>query len=238
MTAHLIAFVFQNLSNIIYRHGKSFCDLEENIRRSALTVNHKGGSLPPDRDTVGNYPAVAMPGWATIREAAPDYVHDLAAWGYPLPASPAERMSQPRTPGRRRDREERLSFKRRVQMEKTNVFADQATFMRACGQTTQGWNEDQFRMYLTLIQEEFAELCEAVDESNRTEIFDALLDLIVVTIGAGLSAGFPMAAGWQEVMTSNLGKIDTVTGMVLRREDGKILKGPNWQPPKLADLLG
>lgn len=119
-----------------------------------------------------------------------------------------------------------------------SVFANQARFMQACGQTTQDWNENQLLMYLTLIQEEFAELCEAVDENNRAEIFDALLDLIVVTIGAGLSAGFPMAAGWQEVMASNLGKIDPETGMVLRREDGKILKGPNWQPPKLADLLG
>ena len=119
-----------------------------------------------------------------------------------------------------------------------NVFADQATFMRACGQTTQDWNENQFRMYLTLIREEAMELFEAVEENNRTEIFDALLDLIVVTVGAGLSAGFPMADGWAEVMRSNMEKIDTLTGMVKRREDGKILKPDNWQPPKLADLLG
>lgn len=119
-----------------------------------------------------------------------------------------------------------------------NVFADQATFMRACGQTTQDWNENQFRMYLTLIREEAMELFEAVEENNRTEIFDALLDLIVVTVGAGLSAGFPMAAGWGEVMRSNMEKIDQETGMVKRREDGKILKPENWQPPKLADLLG
>lgn len=119
-----------------------------------------------------------------------------------------------------------------------NVFADQATFMRACGQTTQDWNENQFNMYLSLIREEAIELFEAVEENNRTEIFDALLDLIVVTVGAGLSAGFPMAGGWAEVMRSNMEKIDTLTGMVKRREDGKILKPDNWQPPKLADLLG
>lgn len=123
-------------------------------------------------------------------------------------------------------------------MEKTNVFADQATFMRACGQTTQGWNEDQFMLYLELIREESAELFKAAETNNRTEIFDGLLDLIVVAIGAGLSAGFPMADGWKEVMRSNMDKIDPVTGFVLRRADGKILKSKDWQPPKLADLLG
>jgi predicted HAD superfamily Cof-like phosphohydrolase len=123
-------------------------------------------------------------------------------------------------------------------MENTNVFADQATFMRACGQTTQGWNEDQFVLYLELIREESAELFKAAETNNRTEIFDGLLDLIVVAIGAGLSAGFPMSDGWKEVMRSNMDKIDPVTGFVLRRADGKILKSKDWQPPKLADLLG
>lgn len=123
-------------------------------------------------------------------------------------------------------------------MEKTTVFADQATFMRACGQTTQGWNEDQFVLYLELIREEAMELFKAAETNNRTEIFDGLLDLIVVAIGAGLSAGFPMADGWKEVIRSNMDKIDPDTGFVLRREDGKVLKPKDWQPPKLADLLG
>ena len=119
-----------------------------------------------------------------------------------------------------------------------SVFADQARFMQACGQTTKGWNEKQFNLYLNLIKEEMLELLEAVESNNRTETFDALLDIMVVTIGAGLSAGMPMAEGWDEVIRSNMDKIDAKTGMVLRREDGKILKPKDWQPPKLADLLG
>jgi len=119
-----------------------------------------------------------------------------------------------------------------------NVFADQSRFMQACGQTTESWNEDQFILYLELIREESAELFKAAETNNRTEIFDGLLDLVVVAIGAGLSAGFPMAEGWKEVMRSNMDKIDDKTGFVLRREDGKILKPKDWQPPKLADLLG
>ena len=118
-----------------------------------------------------------------------------------------------------------------------SVFANQARFMKACGQTTQSWNEDQFVLYLELIREESAELFKAAETNNRTEIFDGLLDLIVVAIGAGLSAGFPMAAGWQEVMASNMSKVDPKTGKVLRRDDGKIMKGESYHPPRLDFVL-
>ena len=118
-----------------------------------------------------------------------------------------------------------------------NVFADQSRFMQACGQTTQDWNEDQFILYLELIREESAELFKAAETNNRTEIFDGLLDLVVVAIGAGLSAGFPMAEGWKEVMASNMSKVDLKTGKVLRRDDGKIMKGESYHPPRLDFVL-
>ncbi len=68
-------------------------------------------------------------------------------------------------------------------------------------------------------------------------MFDALLDIIVVCIGAGLSAGFPMQKGWDEVIRSNMDKVDPETGYVRRRSDGKILKPENWTPPRLAQML-
>ena len=117
-----------------------------------------------------------------------------------------------------------------------SVFEDQARFMRACGQTVAIRNDQQFNLYVSLIQEEAAELAEAVKNNDRVEIFDALLDIIVVCIGAGHSAGFPMYAGWKEVVRSNMDKVDPETGMVRKREDGKILKPANWTPPALAPL--
>lgn len=68
-------------------------------------------------------------------------------------------------------------------------------------------------------------------------MFDALLDIIVVCIGAGHSAGFPMEDGWDAVHISNMRKIDPATGQVLRRDDGKILKPVGWRAPKLQRLL-
>lgn len=115
-----------------------------------------------------------------------------------------------------------------------SVFDDQAKFMMACGQTVGQNNPKQFRLYLNLISEEVRELAEAND---AVEIFDALLDIIVVCIGAGHSAGLPMQAGWEEVVRSNMAKVDPTTGYVRRREDGKILKPEGWTPPALDNLI-
>jgi predicted HAD superfamily Cof-like phosphohydrolase len=91
-------------------------------------------------------------------------------------------------------------------------------------------------MYLNLIEEEVGELRVAVANSDDVETFDAILDIIVVCIGYGLSRGWPMVEGWQEVMRSNLAKID-VDGFVKRRADGKILKPEGWTAPDLNRVL-
>jgi predicted HAD superfamily Cof-like phosphohydrolase len=117
------------------------------------------------------------------------------------------------------------------------AFEEQAFFMRACGQTTQDANPAQATLYRDLISEEFGELCEAEVAKDEVEEFDAVLDLIVVLIGYGLSRGWPMNEGWAEVMRSNMAKIDPATGAVRRRDDGKILKPEGWTPPNLADLI-
>lgn len=118
-----------------------------------------------------------------------------------------------------------------------SVFEDQAKFMRACGQTVGEDNPEQFDLYLNLIKEEFHELTQAAEYGNEIEIFDALLDIIVVCIGAGHSLDLPMQAGWEEVVRSNMAKVDPATGLVRKREDGKILKPEGWTPPALDKLI-
>jgi predicted HAD superfamily Cof-like phosphohydrolase len=81
------------------------------------------------------------------------------------------------------------------------------------------------------------EFVEAVQNKDEVEIFDALLDIIVVAIGAGISAGYPMQLGWDEVVLSNMRKINPQTGKVDRREDGKILKPANWRAPNLRKVM-
>ena len=129
----------------------------------------------------------------------------------------------------------------------TNPFRDQEKFMRACDQTVDGSNYDQFKMYLKLIKEEFDELQaahgidpetgEQVRPSDPVETLDALLDILVVTIGAIHSAGFDGEGGWKEVMRTNFAKIDKETGKVRKREDGKVLKPLGWTPPDLKPFI-
>ena len=119
----------------------------------------------------------------------------------------------------------------------TNPFRDQEKFMRACDQKTDAYAISQYNMYLNLIDEEHNELKEAVAADDMTEQLDALIDILVVTIGAIHSAGFDAEGAWKEVMSTNFAKIDRETGKVRKREDGKVLKPLGWTPPDLAPFL-
>ena len=119
----------------------------------------------------------------------------------------------------------------------TNPFRDQEKFMRACDQTVDSFNEEQYKLYINLIEEEFKELKEAIAAGDLVEQLDALEDILVVTIGAIHSAGMDGEGGWKEVMRTNFAKIDKETGKVRKREDGKVLKPIGWTPPDLKPYV-
>ena len=119
----------------------------------------------------------------------------------------------------------------------TNPFRDQEKFMRACDQSVGEFNNEQFTLYLNLIKEEYNELFVANNEDDREEMLDALVDILVVTIGAIHSAGFDAEGAWREVMATNFAKIDRETGKVRKREDGKVLKPQGWTAPDLKPFL-
>jgi predicted HAD superfamily Cof-like phosphohydrolase len=109
--------------------------------------------------------------------------------------------------------------------------------MRACDQSVDGSDLGQYAMYMKLIDEEVGELHQAVLANDEVEQLDALIDILVVTIGAIHSAGFDSEAAWKEVMATNFAKIDKDTGKVRKREDGKVLKPTGWHPPVLSPFL-
>lgn len=116
----------------------------------------------------------------------------------------------------------------------TNPFRDQASFMQACDQTVGVENRNQYALYLNLIKEEVQEL---EDSRHPVTDLDALIDILVVTIGAIYSMGADAEGAWNEVMRSNLDKIDPESGTVLKRGDGKVLKPEGWTAPCLDPYL-
>ena len=119
----------------------------------------------------------------------------------------------------------------------TNPFKDSLKFMTSCGQSTDTKNKKLFKMYLGLIKEEYKELRVAVKAKDEVETLDALIDILVVTIGTAHAMGYDAEGAWNEVMKTNFAKIDPETGAVRRREDGKILKPEGWKEPELAPFL-
>jgi predicted HAD superfamily Cof-like phosphohydrolase len=118
-----------------------------------------------------------------------------------------------------------------------NPFKDQETFMRSCDQTVDTVNQSQYNLYINLIAEETAELNSAIVQGNQVEQLDALIDILVVTIGAIHSMGADGEGAWKEVMRTNFAKIDRDTGKVRKREDGKVLKPTGWTPPNLGQFV-
>ena len=116
----------------------------------------------------------------------------------------------------------------------TNVFEDINKFATACDQAPSVAN---YKMYLDLIREEVGELEDAIADNDRIEQLDALIDILVVTIGAVRAGGMNAEGAWKEVMDTNFAKIDPTTGKVIKREDGKVLKPEGWKAPELTNFI-
>lgn len=95
---------------------------------------------------------------------------------------------------------------------------------------------------LKLIDEEVRELKEAAlaardnpNPANRAMLLRELADVQYVLAGMAVSFGLPLADGFDRVHQANLSKL--VDGKPLKSPEGKVLKGPNFHPPVMDDLV-
>ena len=94
----------------------------------------------------------------------------------------------------------------------------------------------------TLIVEEFKEFLDSENQLlkgftvNATDCLKELADLVYVCYQYAENLGWDLDEALARVHESNLSKLDE-DGEPIRRHDGKILKGPNYQPPNLSDLV-
>lgn len=119
----------------------------------------------------------------------------------------------------------------------SKVFTDVTLFMKSVGQTVSSKNPEQVKLYEKLIKEEYQEWLTACETNNEVEQIDACFDIMWVVVGFMLSKGIDCEAVWNEGAYSNLSKIDSSTGKVIKREDGKILKPEGWKKPNFKKFV-
>ena len=110
-----------------------------------------------------------------------------------------------------------------------------------------GLNVQLLELRQKLLNEEMGELNVEIDNllselrsegkttvESRAKMLKELADLQYVLSGMVVALGLPMQEVFSRVHKSNMSKL--VDGKVLKRADGKFLKGPNYQPPYLQDI--
>ena len=91
----------------------------------------------------------------------------------------------------------------------------------------------RIKLRADLTEEEYRELATA---ESPEEIMKESCDLVYVIMGMFVELGWNFDEAFKRVHESNMSKLDE-NGKPIYREDGKILKGPNYAPPTLKDLL-
>lgn len=103
------------------------------------------------------------------------------------------------------------------------------------------WKDEDWelaKLRLELIKEEFTELRQAILMGDRVEMADALADLAIVVYGAAIAWGIPLDEVIAAAHRSNMSKLGPDLQPIYR-EDGKIMKGPDYRPPtqEIAQIL-
>lgn len=119
-------------------------------------------------------------------------------------------------------------------------------FMKAMRQRVgQGWDDAEgICLGLNLIAEEYGELEDAChdllsagqDMPRREAVAKELTDLLYVAYWLSARIGIDIDAAFREVHKSNMSKRGP-DGKALIREDGKVMKGPNYVPPDLSYIV-
>ena len=127
-------------------------------------------------------------------------------------------------------------------MEKIDSLNQVAEFHRTFNapilETPQIPSKERCELRVSLLQEELNELKKAINDNDLVEIADALCDLQYVLSGAVLEFGLgeKFVTLFNEVQRSNMSKLGE-DGKPIYREDGKVMKGPNYFKPNFEEIL-
>jgi NTP pyrophosphatase (non-canonical NTP hydrolase) len=129
-------------------------------------------------------------------------------------------------------------------MHNQSLLQQAITFRQAMEQPINTTDETVHELQASLITEEYIEFCDEFDcefqtldtvKENQVNQLKELSDLVFVCYQYAAARGWDLDTAMRRVFESNMSKL--VDGKPLRRADGKVLKGPNYQPPTLDDLI-
>ena len=97
---------------------------------------------------------------------------------------------------------------------------------------------DKNMLRYKLMREENEEYLEAAKDNDLVEVADALGDMLYILCGTIIEHGlqYKIEEVFEEIQRSNMSKLGE-NGEPIYREDGKVLKGPNYFKPNLSSIL-
>lgn len=97
---------------------------------------------------------------------------------------------------------------------------------------------DRNMLRFNLMKEENEEYLEAAENNDLVEVADALGDMLYILCGTIIEHGMQdkIEEVFNEIQRSNMSKLGE-DGKPIYREDGKVLKGPNYFKPNIASIL-
>ena len=125
----------------------------------------------------------------------------------------------------------------RNQLKSVKIFHE-AFRIKISNKPTLELSKDILKLRHSLMVEENNEYLKAVEERNLIEVADALGDMLYILCGTILTHGFQNLIEdiFDEIQSSNMSKLGD-EGKPIYRNDGKVLKGPNYKKPNIKKFL-
>jgi predicted HAD superfamily Cof-like phosphohydrolase len=122
-----------------------------------------------------------------------------------------------------------------------SFISQQAKAFRTAFRVSNSREAEARIMQRILIVEEYRELLDAelnvlCKRAGESDVLKELADLVYVCFQYAENMGWDLDEALDRVHKSNMSKLDA-DGNPIYREDGKVLKGPNYKPPYLEDLV-
>jgi len=99
-------------------------------------------------------------------------------------------------------------------------------------------SDQKLKLRFDLMDEENREYLEAAENDDLVEVADALGDMLYILCGTILEHGmqYKIEEVFNEIQRSNMSKLGA-DGKPIYREDGKVMKGPNYFKPNIVSIL-